>query len=131
MNRQQFLIAFAAAVVAFMVTTAVTPLSLGAVAVLTCVCALLYARYRRNNMDPDEGPENALGRDTRTIPQWIKVQVAARDKGKCVICGSRKDIQYDHIIPWSRGGSSKDPSNIQLLCGIHNRAKSDKLDYTV
>jgi hypothetical protein len=62
---------------------------------------------------------------SRTIPQDVKIAVSVRDGGKCRICGSTKDLQYDHIIPWSRGGSSTDPDNIQLLCGYHNRLKRD------
>lgn len=66
-------------------------------------------------------------RDSRTIPQSVKIAVSARDGGRCRMCGSREDLQYDHIFPWSRGGSSTDPNNIQLLCGRHNRAKSDRV----
>jgi hypothetical protein len=38
---------------------------------------------------------------SRYIPQDIKVQVAARDQGRCVRCGSRKGLQYDHVTPFS------------------------------
>lgn len=62
----------------------------------------------------------------RTIPQDVKVAVAVRDGGKCRVCGSTKDLQYDHIYPWSLGGRSDDPDNIQLLCGYHNRLKSNR-----
>ena len=131
MSRRQALIALAAAVVAFLAITAVSPISLTAIALLVAICALMYVRYRRKNLATEGEPgAEQLGRDNRHIPQAVKVQVAARDRGKCVICGSRTDLQFDHIIPWSRGGSSKDPGNIQLLCGTHNREKSDKLDYT-
>ena len=43
------------------------------------------------------------------------------------IHGAQKDLHFDHIIPWSKGGSSDDPKNIQLLCGKHNIGKSDKI----
>ena len=62
-------------------------------------------------------------RRSRTIPQDVKIAVTLRDEGKCRVCGSTKDLQYDHIYPWSLGGSSDDPNNIQLLCGYHNRLK--------
>lgn len=63
---------------------------------------------------------------TRSIPQWVKIAVATRDGGKCRRCGSAYDLQYDHIIPYSRGGSSTDVNNIQLLCGRCNRLKSNR-----
>ena len=90
-------------------------------------------RARRANRRADNGrganPQSATARGvpipkrSRTIPQDVKIAVSVRDEGKCRICGSTKDLQYDHIIPWSRGGSSTDPDNIQLLCGYHNRLK--------
>ena len=63
---------------------------------------------------------------TRSIPQWVKIYVATRDGGRCRQCGSDYDLQYDHIVPYSRGGSSTDVSNIQLLCGPCNRRKSNR-----
>jgi hypothetical protein len=62
---------------------------------------------------------------SRHIPQDVKIAVSVRDDGKCRICGSTKGLQYDHIFPWSKGGSSTDPDNIQLLYGYHNRLKRD------
>jgi hypothetical protein len=74
-----------------------------------------------------EIPANApVGeRNSRTIPQDVKVAVAARDGGRCRECGSTEDIHFDHVIPWSRGGANT-VNNIQLLCGPCNRAKSDR-----
>lgn len=63
---------------------------------------------------------------SRAIPQAVKIAVAIRDEGTCVVCGSDEDLQYDHIIPFSRGGESGDPDNIQLLCGSCNRAKGNR-----
>jgi 5-methylcytosine-specific restriction endonuclease McrA len=63
---------------------------------------------------------------SRSIPQWVKIAVATRDGGTCRRCGSNYDLQYDHIIPFSRGGSSTDVNNIQLLCGKCNRRKSNR-----
>jgi 5-methylcytosine-specific restriction endonuclease McrA len=49
--------------------------------------------------------------------------VMQRDGGACVLCGNSSDIQFDHKIPWSRGGTAT-INNIQLLCGPCNRRKS-------
>ena len=52
----------------------------------------------------------------RTIPGDIQREVYERDNGKCVKCGSNENLHFDHILPFSKGGSSKVASNIQLLC---------------
>ncbi|MBN1291900.1 MAG: HNH endonuclease [Candidatus Latescibacteria bacterium] len=64
----------------------------------------------------------------RIIPSAIKLQVWKRDKGKCVKCGSTNNLHFDHIIPYSKGGSSLVVENIQLLCARHNLNKSDKIE---
>lgn len=64
---------------------------------------------------------------TRLIPTHVKVEVWKRDKGRCVQCGSTKNLHYDHDIPFSRGGSSITADNVRLLCAKHNLEKSDKI----
>lgn len=64
----------------------------------------------------------------RMIPPKVKLAVWKRDKGKCVICGSTDNLHFDHIIPFSRGGSSLVAENIQLLCARHNIAKRDRIE---
>ena len=64
----------------------------------------------------------------RVIPTLVKLAVWKRDGGKCVKCGSTKDLHFDHIIPWSKGGSSAIVDNIQLLCARHNLEKHDKIE---
>ena len=61
-------------------------------------------------------------RNSRNIPQNVKIAVSARDQGKCVQCGSTDDLHFDHKVPWSRGGTNT-VNNIQLLCGPCNRRK--------
>lgn len=56
------------------------------------------------------------------IPADVKELVWARDGGRCGTCGSTVELQFDHIIPVSRGGSSE-PGNLQVLCGSCNRRK--------
>jgi len=43
---------------------------------------------------------------SRTIPQWVKIAVSHRDGAACRQCGSSYDLQYDHIIPFSRGAAA-------------------------
>lgn len=66
-------------------------------------------------------------RRTRIIPTNVKVAVWRRDKGRCVICGSAKNLHFDHDIPYSRGGSSITAENVQLLCAKHNLEKSNRI----
>ncbi len=61
---------------------------------------------------------------SRTISQTTKKIVFARDGGRCQCCGSSSDLEYDHIQPFSCGGSN-DASNVQLLCLPCNRSKSN------
>ncbi|MCF8032445.1 MAG: HNH endonuclease [Desulfarculaceae bacterium] len=63
----------------------------------------------------------------RLIPSSIKLEVWKRDGGRCVICGNDQNLHFDHIIPFSRGGSSLVADNIQLLCAKHNLLKRDKI----
>ena len=61
---------------------------------------------------------------SRYISESTKKAVFSRDGGSCNCCGTFSDLQYDHITPYSCGGSN-DISNIQLLCGSCNRSKSN------
>lgn len=71
---------------------------------------------------------------SRRIPTDVKRIVWERDNGRCSYimpngkaCGVQNGLHFDHIIPWSKGGSSTDPKNIQILCGKHNIKKSNKI----
>jgi hypothetical protein len=61
---------------------------------------------------------------SRYISETTKKIVFSRDGGICNCCGSSFDLEYDHITPFSCGGSSV-VSNIQLLCLKCNRSKSN------
>ena len=52
----------------------------------------------------------------------MRQAVFERDGGRCVDCGERFDLQYDHVIPIALGGAST-AANLQLLCGDCNRRK--------
>jgi len=88
-------------------------------------------KFKLEIMDADpevrEGVTEGLDHD-RVIPSAIKLAVWKRDKGKCVACGSQQNLHFDHIIPYSQGGSSKATENIQILCAKHNLAKKDKIE---
>jgi 5-methylcytosine-specific restriction endonuclease McrA len=60
------------------------------------------------------------------VPENVRNEVWRRDQGKCVICGSVRDLEFDHIIPVTKGGSNT-ARNIQLLCEPCNRQKSNHI----
>lgn len=64
---------------------------------------------------------------SRIIPTSIKLEVWARDGGLCVTCGAADELHFDHIVPFSKGGTSLKAENIQLLCARHNLEKSAKI----
>ncbi|WP_373518917.1 DNA translocase FtsK [Pricia sp.] len=60
------------------------------------------------------------------ISQEVLDRVWNRDGGKCVKCGSQEKIEFDHIIPFSKGGSNT-YRNLQILCEQCNRQKSNSI----
>ncbi len=74
------------------------------------------------------GPSSSVGEHARLIPSHVRQAVWKRDKGLCVKCGCSDHLHFDHIIPYSKGGSSTNPENIQLLCARHNLQKSDRIE---
>lgn len=64
---------------------------------------------------------------SRIIPTGVKLEVWARDQGCCVTCGATDELHFDHILPYSKGGTSLKAENVQLLCARHNLEKSAKI----
>jgi hypothetical protein len=63
----------------------------------------------------------------RMIPTDVKLKVWKRDNGRCVKCNATDELHFDHILPYSKGGTSLRPENVQLLCARHNLEKSDRI----
>jgi hypothetical protein len=56
----------------------------------------------------------------------------AEEPFRCVVCGKRPpevDIHVDHVVPASKGGSSK-RENLQFMCSEHNLKKSNNREVT-
>ncbi len=67
---------------------------------------------------------------SRNIPRPTQFRVLKRDNQICRDCGKAvqdEDIEFDHLIPWSKGGSSEE-SNIRLLCRECNRKRSNNFE---
>ena len=82
--------------------------------------------FTNSNYEPLVVEETNSTESTRRIPQQVMNNVWNRDNGKCVSCGSKEKLEFDHIIPFSKGGSNT-YRNIQLLCESCNRQKSNKI----
>ena len=64
----------------------------------------------------------------RTFSDAQKRQIYEKQKGICLICKKKFDIEEmeaDHIKPWCEGGKT-DLENCQMLCKDDNRRKSNK-----
>ena len=60
------------------------------------------------------------------IPEPVRIEVWRRDGGRCVRCGSQRNLEFDHVIPVVMGGSNT-ARNVQLLCEACNREKGPSL----
>ena len=77
--------------------------------------------WKRHLVELKENP------NTQGIPDHVKTAVFQRDGGQCRQCGySGPYIEYDHILPRSKGGPNT-VENIQLLCGQCNRKKGNRI----
>jgi 5-methylcytosine-specific restriction endonuclease McrA len=65
-------------------------------------------------------------RKRQTIPEAVRNEVWRRDEGRCVDCGSRERLEFDHIIPVSKGGSNT-ARNLELRCEGCNRRKAARI----
>lgn len=79
----------------------------------------------RTGVHPHPRAPRARWQRRKAIPLAIKLEVSERDGGRCVRCGSYRKLHYDHIIPWSKGGSDT-VRNLQLLCERCNLKKGNR-----
>jgi len=66
----------------------------------------------------------------RYIPRHTMLKVVRRDNNQCQECGrllKDNEIEFDHIIPMSKGGSTEE-HNLRLTCFDCNRDKSDNYE---
>lgn len=89
----------------------------------------IVCSYCGHSLEQDlevEMAEMEKERRCRAITKQVQREVWRRDMGRCVECGSKERLEYDHIIPFSRGGSNT-VRNIQLLCEKCNREKYNRI----
>ena len=81
-----------------------------------------YELKGSEEMSMNERIRETNGFSSRYIKNETKTEVLVRDNHKCQSCGSDKKLEFDHIVPVSKGGSSE-ANNLQLLCRSCNRSK--------
>lgn len=67
---------------------------------------------------------------SRSIPRVTQFKVLKRENQICSSCSKAvkdEDVEFDHIIPWIKGGSSEE-YNVKLLCRKCNRKKGKKFE---
>ena len=79
------------------------------------------------DIEPEDLPSTIILSHRRIIPTAVKLEVWKRDGGKCIQCGATTNLHFDHVIPYSKGGTSITAENVQLLCARHNLEKHDKI----
>ena len=81
--------------------------------------------HKRGDFYTDEGVWQSISRVERArVTNKIRFAVFARDNNRCKLCGSKYDLEVDHIFPISKGGKSTF-DNLQTLCHRCNSLKSD------
>jgi HNH endonuclease len=91
---------------------------------------ILYLLYKiakwMERRETAEEQQGAPMRDSRYISPELRQAVWTRDGGRCIQCQSESLLEYDHIIPLSKGGATS-YGNLQILCRTCNRHKSDRI----
>ena len=75
-----------------------------------------------------ERPVRIEAERRRIIPATVKLEVWNRDGGKCRLCDASDELHFDHVLPFSRGGTSLTAENVQLLCARHNLQKGARIE---
>lgn len=80
-------------------------------------------RFRLRLIEENETDRKGVIENPRLIPGDVLAEVWKRDGGRCKRCGATENLHFDHIIPYSKGGTSLRAENIQILCARHNLSK--------
>ena len=90
---------------------------------------LRKTRYAATSQ-PRETPANA---NVRHVPRAVVRAVVERDGGRCTFvgpdgrrCGERMGLQFDHVIPFARGGKTT-VENLRQLCPAHNQYEAERV----
>jgi len=87
------------------------------------ICPVYYAQSGATETEESRS-------EGRNVPFKMKIRIARRDNYTCQKFGKHlrdEEMEFDHIIPVSKGGSSEE-QNIRLTCSECNRSKSNKIE---
>jgi hypothetical protein len=78
-------------------------------------------------------PPPASDSGSRHIPSQTRRQVVARDGEQCSYvdpltgrrCEEKGFLEFDHIVPFGKGGGSE-PDDVRVLCRMHNRRAAER-----
>ncbi len=78
-------------------------------------------------------PNSRATTGSRHVPAHVKRAVHERDGGRCKFvsdsgrrCEERRDLQFDHVEPFARGGEAT-VAGIRLLCPAHNQFEAERV----
>lgn len=77
----------------------------------------MAAKYNRRRTRKTKAGGSYTGEEFKTLCKQYD--------NRCLCCGKKKKLEFDHVIPVSKGGSS-DISNGQPLCRSCNSSKGNK-----
>lgn len=61
-----------------------------------------------------------------SLSQRLRDEVMARDDFRCRVCGSRRELRIDHVVPLARGGSNQ-MHNLRAVCHTCNSERGAQL----
>ncbi len=95
----------------------------------TIISCLERLDKKKNGFYQDSEIWDALCRVERgKVTNKLRFYIYHRDGNRCVKCGSRQNLEVDHIYPISKGGKTT-PNNLQTLCHRCNVEKGARTDY--
>ncbi len=89
------------------------------------VCHGCIAKLYMDYVAPAFKQDESIIVKRKAVSENLRNQIFKRDGGRCVKCGSKINLQLDHIIPFAAGGLTV-KSNLQTLCRECNRAKGSE-----
>lgn len=96
---------------------------LGALAATLLGGAIALAlRAARSSRAAQERTPWSTGSRGESIPERVRRRIWQRDRGACVVCGTRDDVRFERIIAVGRGGSNG-ARDLELRCAGCQRLK--------
>lgn len=95
---------------------------------------VLIEQLERRKLAAAKKPRGSrtASRHVRSVPADVKRAVRARDGDRCAYvandgrrCDSRARLEFDHVVPVARGGTST-IANVRQLCRTHNRLAAER-----